>query len=116
MLDLVCCLFTHSLIDFRTAFLAAAKTGAEGLRVAIGNEACDLDSIVSSLAAAHHYNTEKDPVAVVLPIPREEFCWRQDAVFGFEKVSDDALLGHDALAALGLAVDCRYRRLLPLDQ
>ena len=37
-----------------------------------------------------------------------------DAAFGFEKVSDDALLGHDALAALGLAVDCRERRLLAL--
>ena len=37
-----------------------------------------------------------------------------DATFGFSKVSDDALLGHDALAALGLAVDCRERRLLAL--
>ena len=35
----------------------------------------------------------------------------EDAAFGFDKVSDDALLGHDCLAALGLAVDCRRRRL-----
>ena len=39
-----------------------------------------------------------------------------DRTFGFDQVSDDALLGHDALAALGLAVDCRHRRLLPLSQ
>ena len=37
-----------------------------------------------------------------------------DAAFGFERVSDDALLGHDALAALGLAVDCGRRRLFPV--
>ena len=36
-----------------------------------------------------------------------------DAKFGFEKISDEALLGHDALAALGLAVDTRRRRLFP---
>ena len=41
-----------------------------------------------------------------------------DERFGFEKTSDGGLLGHDALAALGLAVDCRHRRLvlLPDDQ
>ena len=37
-----------------------------------------------------------------------------DARFGFDQVSDDAMLGHDALAALGLLVDCRHRRLVPL--
>merc|ERR1719396_230324 len=29
-----------------------------------------------------------------------------------EDTSDEALLGHDALASLGLLVDCRHRRLL----
>jgi len=38
-----------------------------------------------------------------------------DAQFGFDTVSDDALLGHAALAELGLAVDCRRRRLVVLD-
>ena len=37
-----------------------------------------------------------------------------EAAFGFEAMSDDALLGHDALAALGLAVDCSRRRLFPV--
>ena len=39
-----------------------------------------------------------------------------DARFGFEKTSDGGLLGHDALAALGLAVDCRRRRLVVLPE
>ena len=37
-----------------------------------------------------------------------------DELFGFEKTSDGGLLGHDALAALGLAVDCRRRELIML--
>lgn len=36
----------------------------------------------------------------------------EDREFGLLSNSDDALLGHDALAALGLLVDCRNRRLL----
>ena len=39
-----------------------------------------------------------------------------DAQFGFDRFSDEALLGHNALAALGLAVDCRNRRLVPLPE
>ena len=39
-----------------------------------------------------------------------------DEKFGFDKTSDDALLGHDALAELGFAVDCRKRELIPLPQ
>lgn len=37
-----------------------------------------------------------------------------DAEHGFDRVSDDGLLGHDCLAALNLAVDCRRRRLIEL--
>ena len=37
-----------------------------------------------------------------------------DDEFGLGEISDDALLGHDALAALGLAVDCRRRALVVL--
>lgn len=42
----------------------------------------------------------------------------EDREFGLSANSDDALLGHDALAALGLLVDCRNRRLLagPLEE
>ena len=52
---------------------------------------------------------DDDEDEVVGVTPRAGF----DAAFGFEKVSDDALLGHDALAALGLAVDTSRRRLFP---
>ena len=45
---------------------------------------------------------------------REEGEEDFDVKFGFEKVSDEGLLGHDALAALGFAVDCRRRELVPL--
>ena len=37
-----------------------------------------------------------------------------DARFGFDRVSDEGMLGHTALAALNLAVDCRRRRLVAL--
>ena len=37
-----------------------------------------------------------------------------DARFGFDRVSDEGMLGHTALAALNLAVDCRKRRLVAL--
>lgn len=37
-----------------------------------------------------------------------------DERFGFDKVSDEGMLGHTALAALNLAVDCRKRRLVAL--
>ena len=36
-----------------------------------------------------------------------------DAAHGFKAISDDGLLGHDALAALGLLVDCGRRKLVP---
>ena len=37
-----------------------------------------------------------------------------DQRFGFDRVSDEGMLGHTALAALNLAVDCRKRRLVAL--
>ena len=37
-----------------------------------------------------------------------------DQRFGFDRVSDEGMLGHTALAALNLAVDCRRRRLVAL--
>lgn len=39
-----------------------------------------------------------------------------DAIHGFDSTSDDGMLGHDALAALGLAVDCRSRALVALPE
>ena len=39
-----------------------------------------------------------------------------DARFGFDRVSDEGMLGHTALAALNLAVDCRKRRLVALPE
>mmetsp|Transcript_5923 Transcript_5923/g.15006 ORF Transcript_5923/g.15006 Transcript_5923/m.15006 type:complete len:259 (-) Transcript_5923:72-848(-) len=39
-----------------------------------------------------------------------------DARFGFDRVSDEGILGHTALAALNLAVDCRKRRLVALPE
>ena len=39
-----------------------------------------------------------------------------DARFGFDRVSDEGMLGHTALAALNLAVDCRKRRLVALSE
>ena len=37
-----------------------------------------------------------------------------DQRFGFDRVSDEGMLGHTALAALNVAVDCRKRRLVAL--
>jgi hypothetical protein len=39
-----------------------------------------------------------------------------DQRFGFDRVSDEGMLGHTALAALNLAVDCRKRRLVALPE
>lgn len=38
-----------------------------------------------------------------------------DKAFGFSTNTDDALLGCEALAALGLVVDCSQRRLVPTE-
>ena len=50
-----------------------------------GNEAGDLDSIVSSLAAAHLLRAMGTPAVAVCTFPRAEFRLRNDAVVAFKR-------------------------------
>ncbi|XP_019480822.1 PREDICTED: protein prune homolog isoform X1 [Hipposideros armiger] len=67
----------------------AALQGSRPLHVVLGNEACDLDSMVSALALAFYLakTTEADEVFVpVLNIKRSELPLRGDNVFFLQKV------------------------------
>ncbi|XP_059206614.1 exopolyphosphatase PRUNE1-like isoform X2 [Centropristis striata] len=75
--------------DFLESSSAAAKTrfhGSQRVHVVMGNESCDLDSIVSSLAMAYFLSRSSSGLrgaSLVLPVlnvPRSLFPLRRDAV------------------------------------
>ncbi|XP_077433107.1 exopolyphosphatase PRUNE1 isoform X2 [Vanacampus margaritifer] len=94
--------------DFLSTCHAAVKASAElpsgrPLHVVLGNEACDLDSMVSSLAYAYFLSkTCGDESALSVPllnIRREELALRSDNVFLLHQagLSPDSLLFRDQL-------------------
>ncbi|KAJ8398451.1 hypothetical protein AAFF_G00427060 [Aldrovandia affinis] len=78
-----------------------------GLHIVLGNEACDLDSMVSSLAFAYFLSKNsgygKTPVPV-LNIPRAEFPLHTDNGFLLREsgLTQDALVFRDEVDLLGL--------------
>ena len=85
---------------YRAKVTVMGRTSGVLLSPAEGSE--DSDEGSSSSSASEEEESEGE----------EDF----DELHGFDSTSDDAMLGHDALAALGLAVDCRRRRLVPLPE
>ncbi|KAL0985308.1 hypothetical protein UPYG_G00155300 [Umbra pygmaea] len=64
--------------------LKANAEGSPGFHVVLGNEACDLDSMVSALAYAYFLSLTSDSGKIPLPvmnIPRQEFPLRTECVF-----------------------------------
>ncbi|KAG5856527.1 hypothetical protein ANANG_G00008880 [Anguilla anguilla] len=80
--------------------LKGPPKSSPGLHVVLGNEACDLDSMVSSLTFAYFLSkvsgSEKTPVPV-LNIPRAEFPLRTDSGFLLREcgLTQDALVFRD---------------------
>lgn len=61
------------------------------VHITIGNESCDLDSIVSAISHAH-FLSEQDRSVVSLPLlqcPREDFALRTDATWLFGQLNFD---------------------------
>ncbi|KAJ8354637.1 hypothetical protein SKAU_G00222040 [Synaphobranchus kaupii] len=87
--------------------LKGTPESSPGLHVILGNEACDLDSMVSSIAFAYFLSKvsgpEKTPVPV-LNIPRAEFPLRTDSGFLLREsgLAQDALVFRDEVDLLGL--------------
>lgn len=61
----------------------------------MGNESCDLDSAVSSITLAYHYNnikhpaTRKYPILPVLNIPRSELPLKTEVVYFLKRNNVD---------------------------
>ncbi|KAM4601036.1 exopolyphosphatase PRUNE1 isoform 2-T3 [Polymixia lowei] len=89
-----------------------ADNASTGFHVVLGNEACDLDSMVSALAHAYFlYKTvqnDRFPLPV-LNIPKAEFVLRTDSLFLLRQtgLSQDLLLFRDQLDLRGLQQDGR---------
>ncbi|XP_016047383.1 exopolyphosphatase PRUNE1 isoform X2 [Erinaceus europaeus] len=67
----------------------AALQESRPLQVVLGNEACDLDSVVSALALAFYLaktNEAEEIFVPVLNIQRSELCLRGDVVFFLQKI------------------------------
>ncbi|KAJ8290091.1 hypothetical protein GJAV_G00008610 [Gymnothorax javanicus] len=84
-----------------------AQKSSPGLHIVMGNEACDLDSMVSSLAFAYLLSkvsaSERTPVPV-LNIPRAAFPLRTDNCLLLREcgLTQDALVFRDEVDLLGL--------------
>ncbi|XP_024255155.1 exopolyphosphatase PRUNE1-like [Oncorhynchus tshawytscha] len=91
-----------------SAALKGSSEGSSGIHVVLGNEACDLDSMVSSLAFAYFLSTTSGSscktVVPVLNIPRAEFPLRLDNVFLLKEsgVPSEALVFRDEVDLAGL--------------
>ncbi|CDQ94984.1 unnamed protein product, partial [Oncorhynchus mykiss] len=85
-----------------------SSEGSSGIHIVLGNEACDLDSMVSSLAFAYFLSTTSGSscktVVPVLNIPRAEFPLRLDNVFLLKEsgVPSEALVFRDEVDLAGL--------------
>ncbi|XP_030640055.1 exopolyphosphatase PRUNE1 [Chanos chanos] len=82
--------------------LKSPSRNASGLHVVMGNEACDLDSMVSALTFAYFLSKTLDAGKVVVPvlnIPRAEFPLRTDNAFLLSEsgLSQDLLIFRDEI-------------------
>ncbi|XP_076827590.1 exopolyphosphatase PRUNE1 [Brachyhypopomus gauderio] len=83
------------------------KTSSGLLHVVLGNEACDIDSMVSALTFAYFLSktlSSGEAAVPVLNIPRSEFPLRSDCVFLLKEsgLSQDYLLFRDEVDLHGL--------------
>ncbi|KAJ8004871.1 hypothetical protein DPEC_G00140800 [Dallia pectoralis] len=81
--------------------------GSPGFHVVLGNEACDLDSMVSAMVYAYFLSVTADLGKIPLPvmnIPRQEFSLRTDNVFLLREsgLSPDDLVFRDEVDLMGL--------------
>ncbi|XP_022075977.1 exopolyphosphatase PRUNE1 [Acanthochromis polyacanthus] len=104
--------------EFLTACQRAVKANmgpaAPGFHVVLGNEACDLDSMVSALAYAYFLSKTAHSEMLVLPllnIRQSELLLRSDNVFLLRQtgLSPDLLLFRDQLDLQALQRDRRLR-------
>lgn len=94
----------------REAVLSGAGSGP--VHVVLGNEACDMDSMVCALVYAYFLHKTCSGEALVVPlmnIPEVDFVLRSDSVFllGKTGLSPDLLLFKDQLDLRGLHRDLR---------
>ncbi|XP_066540195.1 exopolyphosphatase PRUNE1 isoform X2 [Hoplias malabaricus] len=83
------------------------KNSSGLLHVVLGNEACDMDSMVSALTFAYFLSKTLDSGKAVVPvmnIPRAEFSLRSDSIFLLREtgLSQDYLLFRDEVDLHGL--------------
>lgn len=82
--------------------LKSVGRDSTGLHVVLGNEACDLDSMVSAITLAYFLSKTLEPGKVALPvlnIPRQEFPLRTDNVFLLKEggLAQDLLVFRDEI-------------------
>ncbi|XP_051999542.1 exopolyphosphatase PRUNE1-like [Xyrauchen texanus] len=87
--------------------LKGCSKNTPGLHVIMGNEACDMDSMVSALTFAYFLSKTLDSKRVPVPvlnIPRAEFPLRSDSIFLLREtgLSQDHLLFRDEVDLCGL--------------
>ncbi|XP_052003750.1 exopolyphosphatase PRUNE1 [Xyrauchen texanus] len=80
--------------------LKGCSKNSPGLHIVMGNEACDMDSMVSALTFAYFLSKTLDSKKVPVPvlnIPRAEFPLRSDSIFMLREtgLSQDYLLFRD---------------------
>ncbi|KAJ3598202.1 hypothetical protein NHX12_001713 [Muraenolepis orangiensis] len=95
------------LTSCQEALEANRGDGGPGFHVVLGNEACDMDSMVSVMAYAYFLSKTLNTNAVVLPvlnIPRSQLALRTDNVFLLRQsgVPQDLLLFREQLDLLQL--------------
>ncbi|CAL8298179.1 unnamed protein product [Gadus morhua 'NCC'] len=91
---------------------ANSGDGGQGVHVVLGNEACDMDSMVSVMAYAYFLSKtlgSSRPVLPLLNVPRSEFPLRTDNVFLLRQagVPQELLLFREQLDLLQLQRDGR---------
>lgn len=82
--------------------LKSVSKGNSGMHVVMGNEACDVDSMVSALTFAYFLSKTLEPGKVVVPvlnIPRAEFPLRTDNTFLLKEsgLAQDLLVFRDEI-------------------
>lgn len=87
--------------------LKSCSRNSPGLHVVMGNEACDMDSMVSALTFAYFLSKSLDCKRIPVPvlnIPRAEFPLRSDSIFLLREsgLSQDYLLFRDEVDLHGL--------------
>jgi len=79
---------THTIHTY-LAETKSAVTNISPKLIVLGNEAADLDSMISSIVYAYFLSSKKEAndkiIAPVMTIPREDFKLRPEAVYVFEK-------------------------------